>query len=68
MQNYAIRPTLDKVINRYSKEVADMSSVRDFLVELKQTESCCTHALYYNRMVEEEKLKKHRDNLDLVSE
>jgi hypothetical protein len=65
MQNYAIRPTLDKVINRYSKEVADMSSVRDFLVELKQTKSCCTQALYYNRMVEEEKLKKHRDNLDL---
>ena len=65
MQNYAIRPTLDKVINRYSKEVADMSSVRDFLVELKQTKSCCTQALYYNRMVEEEKLKKYRDNLDL---
>ena len=53
------------MINRYSKEVADMSSVRDFLVELKQTKSCCTQALYYNRMVEEEKLKKHRDNLDL---
>ena len=65
MQNYAIRPTLDKVISRYSKEAASMSSVRDFLVELKQTESSCTHALYYNRMVEEEKLKKHRDNLDL---
>jgi len=61
----AIRPTLDKVINRYSMEAVNMSSVRDFLVELKQTKSCCTHALYYNRMVEEEKLKKHRDNLDL---
>ena len=56
---------IDRLSNRYSKEVANMSSVRDFLVELKQTKSCCTHALYYNRMVEEEKLKKYRDNLDL---
>ena len=56
---------LNKVISRYSNKDANMSSVRDFLVELKQTESCCTHASYYNRMIEEEKLKKHRDNLDL---
>ena len=41
MQNYAIRPTLDKVISsRFSKEARNMNSVSDFLVELKETESC----------------------------
>ena len=65
MQNYAIRPTLDKVISRVSREAKNLNSVSDFLVDLKETESCCTKALYYNKMVEAEKLTKHQDNLDL---
>ena len=68
MQNYAIRPTLDKVIGRFSKfgkEAKNLESVSDFLADLKETESNCTKVLYYNRKVEEAKSKKHKDNLDL---
>ena len=42
---YAIRPTLDKVIGRFSKlvkEAKNMESVSDFLADLKETESNCT--------------------------